>query len=193
MTWTAHSHPLLLVFHILLIVIGMVVAVLLILDYFQHHPYRFLTKDQQKEIKEKIAAIEKETYGKIVIHLLRDHKGDLSERAAKEFSRHGLFHKDKKTGVLLLISLKSRQFQILGDEHIHQKLGEKGWNDLSDRLSRNFREKKFFEGIRFLLNDLEEHFRAHFSKTKEEISATSETVALKSDGPLPDSSTGGGR
>jgi uncharacterized membrane protein len=166
MTWTAHPHPFFLVFHILVIVLGISVISLLILDYLKHHPYRFLTKDQQIEVKEKIAAIEQETHSKIVIHVLSSHAGDLRSRAVKEFSKHELFHKEIKTGILLLISLKSRQFQILGDEHIHQKLGEKGWSDLSDKLSGNFREGKFFEGIRFLLDDLEEHLKTHFSKTK---------------------------
>jgi len=60
--------------------------------------------------------------------------------------------------------LKQRQFQILGDEHIHEKLGDDGWKKLADKLSEFFKEGKYFEGISWLLEELAEHLRIHFPK-----------------------------
>lgn len=129
------------------------------------NPRNVLTQPEREELRKKIEAIEGAAHSRIAVHVIGAHKGSLYDRAVKEFSRHKLFHRELKTGVLLLISLKSRQFQLLGDEHIHDKMGEEGWNRMAAALSESFKDGKFFEGISRMLDDLGEQLKRHFQKT----------------------------
>lgn len=123
-----------------------------------------LTTDQKKKIQEKIKKIESQAHTKIAIQILPHHQGNLFDKAVELFSKHRLHHPEIKTGILILISLKARQFQLLGDKHIHEKIGEKGWNDLAKTLSESFKEGNFYEGLEQLLDDLEIDLSTHFAR-----------------------------
>ncbi len=123
-----------------------------------------LTQDERREIEEKIKSIEAKAHTRIVIQVVKSHKANLFDEAVKHFSKHRLHHDKTKTGILILISVESRQFQILGDQDIHEKITEGGWNRLATSLSEFFKAEKFYEGLIALLDDLEKHLSTHFAK-----------------------------
>jgi uncharacterized membrane protein len=128
------------------------------------NPHAILTKEEKEKICAKIREIESKAHTRIAIQVIRNHNESLYDKAVAEFSKLELHHPRIKTGILILISLEDRQFQILGDEHIHAKIGENGWKRLAEDLSRFFKEGKFYEGLDQLLDDLEIDLKTHFSK-----------------------------
>jgi len=128
------------------------------------NPHTTLTRKQKKIVREKIREIESKAHTRIAVKIIRSHDGPLYEQAVKEFSNLRLHHAQHKTGVLILISLEDRRFQLLGDERIHEKMGEKGWNGLARILSESFGEGNYFEGLEKVLDDLEIELKTHFPK-----------------------------
>lgn len=128
------------------------------------NPQIVLTQAQKKKIRDRIQEIESAAHTRIVIRFIRNHEGSVVEAATQAFSDHRLYHEKVKTGILLFISLKQKQFQILGDAHIHEKIGEDGWNRLAARLSERFKAGHFDDGIRDFLDEVSKTLEHHFPK-----------------------------
>lgn len=78
----------------------------------------------------------------------------VEERAFALFARHGLYRTRSHTGVLLLVSELERQVVILGDEAIHARLGQAGWQEHIDHLVAAIRRGEAARGILEVLEKL---------------------------------------
>ena len=78
----------------------------------------------------------------------------VEERAFALFARHGLYRTRSHSGVLLLISELERQVVILGDEAIHARLGQSGWQGHVDHLVVAIRRGEAARGILEVLEQL---------------------------------------
>lgn len=81
--------------------------------------------------------------------LLPKHRSQAAaERAAElAFLEYGIFNTRERTGVLILLSELEHKAVILGDQGIHARLQDKGWNELVAILSQNIRNKKPGDGL----------------------------------------------
>ncbi len=71
-----------------------------------------------------------------------------AERAAElAFLEYGVFNTRARTGVLILLSELEHRAVILGDEGIHKRLQNAGWNELIALLSQRIREKRPGDGL----------------------------------------------
>jgi len=52
-----------------------------------------------------------------------------------------------KTGILLFFLLGERQFYILADEGINEKVSQQVWEEVSNEIQDNFRHGHFSKGI----------------------------------------------
>ena len=52
-----------------------------------------------------------------------------------------------RNGILFFIVPSRRAFAIIGDEGIHQKVGQDFWNKLAAAMSKDFMNGKFNEGL----------------------------------------------
>ncbi len=59
---------------------------------------------------------------------------EVERRAFALFSEHGLHNTRDRTGMLILVSELERRVVILGDQAIHQKIGDSGWQAHVDRI-----------------------------------------------------------
>ena len=99
--------------------------------------YHFFTDDDFLRISETITENEKSTAGEIRVAIKEDtpmfNKNDIRELAEKEFNRLGMNATRDKTGILIYINLLLRQFYILADAGINEKVEQNTW-DRSTRL-----------------------------------------------------------
>ncbi len=81
--------------------------------------------------------------------LLPKHRAqEAAERAAElAFLEYGVFNTRERTGVLILLSELEHKAVILGDEGIHARLQNNGWNELVTILSSQIRNKKSGDGL----------------------------------------------
>jgi putative membrane protein len=79
---------------------------------------------------------------------------DVMERAFAIFTQRGLSRTKGHTGVLILLSELERRVVILGDEAIHARVGEQGWQAYIDRIVDAIKRGQAARGVEEVLRDL---------------------------------------
>lgn len=128
---------------------------------------QFLPAPDLKAIADAIAEAEKHTSGEIrvAIRQKRSRKEKLlsvEELARREFVHLGMSRTKERTGVLIFILLDARQFHILADEHINQKVEPKTWDKIAEAMSSSFARKEFRAGLETAVRSVAEHLSKHF-------------------------------
>ena len=129
------------------------------------HPHRFFSPDEKQEIVEAIRAAEKNTTGEIRIHLDRSGQGNIMDRAKTIFHRQRMHRRKHRNAVLIYLSLSDRSFVVLGDEGIHQRVGDSFWKEISQVLQRHFSRGRFSEGLKQAIREIGETLKKHFAVT----------------------------
>ena len=106
-----------------------------------------LSKIDQTAVLDAIRKVESESSGELRIHFEPKVRGEVRDFAERTFERLGMTKTKQRNGVLLFVAAENRAFVILGDKAIHAKVGDSFWDRIVARLSTQFREGKFTEGI----------------------------------------------
>jgi uncharacterized membrane protein len=99
----------------------------------------FFTEKQQSVIVEAIRAAERMTSGEIRLYV--EHRCrfvDPMHRAHEVFTHLQLHKSVHRNAVLLYVALTDKQFAILGDEGIHNKVGDNFWQTQAEHLKQHF-------------------------------------------------------
>jgi uncharacterized membrane protein len=110
----------------------------------QHNLLQIIDDDR---IKAAIVAAEKQTSGEIRVSVARFFWGNVRHAAEKAFTRMGMRATKDRNGILFFIVPSRHAFAIIGDEGIHQKLGQDFWNELVVSTAKDFMAGKFNEGL----------------------------------------------
>jgi putative membrane protein len=81
-------------------------------------------------------------------------KREVEEEAFALFARRGLYRTRARTGVLILLSELERRAVILGDEAIHARLGNEGWQAHIDRIVEAIHRGEAARGVVEVLAEL---------------------------------------
>lgn len=121
-----------------------------------------MTRDQQAEIARAISAAEDGTSGRIAVRVIPDATVDAFDRAKREFGRVGLHRHTEANAALILVAPKARQFAVVGDRALHQRVGEAFWNDVVEESQPYFARGAVSDGILHAVRRLGEAFHANF-------------------------------
>ncbi len=129
--------------------------------------YHFISDDEMLRISNRIKEVEKTTAGEICVavkehlHFLQRNK-PIHALAEKEFVRLGVDKTRDKTGILIFVLLPKRQFYIMADTGINEKVPENTWDSIKDEMQKMFLTGEFSKGIihgvQRVGNILSEHF-----------------------------------
>ena len=129
--------------------------------------YHFISDDEMLRISNRIKEVEKTTAGEICVavkehlHFLQRNK-PIHALAEKEFVRLGVNKTRDKTGILIFVLLPRRQFFIMADTGINEKVPENTWDAIKDEMQKMFLAGEFSKGIihgvQRVGNILSEHF-----------------------------------
>lgn len=87
-----------------------------------------------------IALAETRTTGEIRVHLSRKiFERDPLVRAQKLFRQFGMGQTTHRNAILLYVNLRRKKFAIIGDEGIHQHVGQRYWDELVAELKKDLR------------------------------------------------------
>lgn len=93
-------------------------------------------------IVQAIGTVESQTSAEVRVHLSRRFFDQNVERSAwKIFARERLHETRARNAILIYGNLRKRQFAIIGDEGIHERLKDEGWREIASRLETHVREK----------------------------------------------------
>jgi uncharacterized membrane protein len=98
-------------------------------------------------VKAAIEEAERNTSGEIRVSVATFFWGDVRRNAEKAFERLGMTATVHRNGVLFFLVPSRRKFVVLGDEGIHQKVGQTFWDDVRAAVSGHFRKGDFTGGL----------------------------------------------
>jgi uncharacterized membrane protein len=87
---------------------------------------------------------------------------DPMDRAQEVFLMLGMDKTRQHNGVLLYVALKDRQFAILGDKGIHEKVGDHFWQKEAHLLKIHFSRQRVVEGMEECIREIGGTLQAHF-------------------------------
>ena len=120
----------------------------------------------KKAVLEAIRAAEAGTSGEIRVHMKRGATKDASKEAPSTFLKLGMHRTKLRNGVLIFVSEKSRQFAIVGDKGIHQRVGASFWEAVRDRMLSYFAKDELQQGIVEGVRSAGEQLKKHFPLEK---------------------------
>ncbi len=142
---------------------------------------KFFSEEDESRIIEAIRAAEQNTSGEIRVHLEKKLKKDALTEARDTFVKLGMHQTEARNGVLIFIAPEHHQFAIVGDEGIHQQVGDDFWQAERDLLQHHFRQGAFAEGICEAIALIGEKLKAHFPYRGDDRNELSDEISYSKD------------
>ncbi|HEX4013168.1 MAG TPA: TPM domain-containing protein [Candidatus Cybelea sp.] len=124
-----------------------------------------MTKADRAEIAHAIAQAEDGTSGRIAVRLIPDRSVDAFARAKREFTALKLHRYEPRNGALILVAPKARQFAVIGDTELHNRVGDQFWNDVVKETQPYFARGETQAGILYAIARIGEVLRQNFAQT----------------------------
>ena len=147
---------------------------------------RFLSDEDFDAIVQAVLAAEAETSAEIRVHLERRvHRGprakrqDALGRARHVFGHLGMHRTAERHGVLIYLALEDRKLAIVGDEGIHQKVGERYWAGVRDIMVEKLKAAAPREALMAAVHEVGRVLREHFPRQPEKPNELSDQVSVE--------------
>jgi uncharacterized membrane protein len=129
--------------------------------------YSYFSDDDFLLISDKIKEMEKGTSGEIRVSMYSEElKGKeipgIRTLAEKEFVRLNMHNTRDKTGILIYLSLQLRQFYILADTGINEKVEQSQWDAIRDEIQKAFMDGKYINGLLKGIENVGKILSSHF-------------------------------
>lgn len=138
----------------------------------------FFTKEQQAQILASVREAELETSGEIRVHIETTLKGDVLDRAAWLFKKLNMDRTAERNGVLFYLAVSDRKFAIIGDAGINAKVPGGFWNEISEVLTKNFKEGKFTEGLSIGIVMAGNQLKTHFPHRPDDVNELPDEISF---------------
>jgi uncharacterized membrane protein len=130
---------------------------------FSFFKKELLTEAEKQRLVQAIRSAERLTSGEIRLYVESHCKFvNPIDRAETIFLQLGMEKTKRNNGVLLYIALKDRQYAIVGDKGIHEKVGDEFWQQQSKLLLSHFVGQRVIDGIEACIKEIGESLCLHF-------------------------------
>lgn len=133
-------------------------------------------------VREAIERAEASTSGEIVVSIADYFFGNVHRAAHRAFERLGIASTRHRNGVLLFIEPARRQFEIVADIGIHERVRPGFWTEVADRLAQRFREGDFTTGLLEAIERIGAELAIHFPRGPDDVNELADEPA-RIDGP----------
>ena len=130
---------------------------------------RRLHETENRRIQAAIEEAEKATSGEIRVFIDRKCESNVLDSAAYVFERLGMNKTEKRNGVLIYLAIESRQFAVIGDQGIHQHVGDELWHDVRTSMQHFFQLGGFATGLEQGILRIGEELRRYFPYTEDDV------------------------
>lgn len=146
--------------------------------------YEFLNDDELLRISNKIKEMEKFTAGEIAISIkikksFLEKRKTLKQLALSEFIRLGINKTKDKTGILIFIVLREREFYILADSGINEKVEPDTWDKIKELMESYFRRGQFCKGLLIAVEEIGNVLAKFFPIKKDDVNEISNMIVVR--------------
>jgi uncharacterized membrane protein len=138
----------------------------------------FFTTEQKKQITDAIKQAELNTSGEIRVHFETTCKIDVLDRAAQVFDALKMQKTALRNGVLFYLAIENKQFAILGDAGINQKVPENFWEQIKETMLTHFKKGDFAGGLEQGILMAGEQLKAHFNYKSDDKNELSDEISF---------------
>jgi uncharacterized membrane protein len=125
------------------------------MSIFPFKKKELLTDAEKQQLVQAIRDAERLTSGEIRLYVeSRCKYVNPMDRAKELFVQLGMHTTKRSNGVILYIALKDRQFAILGDRGIHEKVGTEFWVKEGELLVSYFSKNDYVGGIEACIKEI---------------------------------------
>ena len=141
-------------------------------------PSEFFSKEEKQKIIRAIEEAEKNTSGEIRVHIEKDCKTEVLDRAAYIFEKLKMHKTKLRNGVLFYLALEDRKFAILGDAGINKVTPDNFWEDIKTNMLTYFKEGKFADGLVKGILMAGEKLKKHFPYQQDDVNELSDDISF---------------
>jgi uncharacterized membrane protein len=129
-----------------------------------------------------IARTEAQTSAELRVHL--EHRlpgalqGDALIRARQVFAHLGMHRTAGRNGVLIYLALADRRLAIVGDDAIHERVGDGYWAAVRDHLVDGLRQRHVLRSLLDAIAEVGQALREHFPREPGGRNELSDDVSL---------------
>lgn len=145
--------------------------------------YDYFSDDDFLRISNCICEMEKITSGEIRVSIkekkpFKFRNLPIEEMAKNEFYNLEMDKTRDKTGILIYFSLSEKQFHILADEGINDKVEQVIWDEIRNDILKNFMDGKYCEGILTGIKEVGEVLEKYFPIKHDDTNELSNKVVF---------------
>jgi uncharacterized membrane protein len=108
----------------------------------------FFSAEEKQRVVTAIQKAEQRTSGEVRVFVeSRCRFVDAIDRAKELFFQLSLDKKVERNGTIVYVAVKDKQVAVFGDEGIHQKVGQKYWEDAINKMMVCFKQANLADGI----------------------------------------------
>jgi uncharacterized membrane protein len=113
-------------------------------------------------IRRAVERAESQTSGQIRVSVSTLFWGDVRHAAHRAFVRLGMEQTRQRNGILLFIVPSRRRFAVVGDQGIHDRVGQDFWDGVAKAISERFHKGDFTGGIIHGVETVGQQLAQHF-------------------------------
>lgn len=129
--------------------------------------------EEEQRIVAAIEAAERVTSGEVRVHLSSTRSGDALKDAQKAFRNLGMHRTAERNGILFYLALECHKFAVLGDQGIHDRVGQSFWDGIRDAMVPELRAGRWVEALELGIAEagraLAEHFPHQGTRDRDEL------------------------
>ena len=123
----------------------------------------FFTAEDKQQVVQAIRKAEQRTSGEVRVFVeSRCRFVDAIDRALEVFYQLKMNETEERNGTIVYVAVKDKQAAVFGDEGIHQKLGQKYWEEEVNKMMVCFKQSNLAEGIIQCVTDIGEALYQNF-------------------------------
>lgn len=107
----------------------------------------YLSNTEMASLVEAIKQAENQSTGEIRVHIDSTSVDHNAKVAFDVFKKLGMDQTKERNAVLFHVNFEKKYLTIIGDKGIHEKVHQKFWNDLHDKITLAFSKGKYYQGL----------------------------------------------
>lgn len=127
---------------------------------------KFLDAEQISRIEKAISVAENKSTGEIRIHIANVLFKNIFDQAVDKFKELGMDKTEERNGVLIFICPNFREFAIIGDKGINDKVGADFWNSTKEVMLNNFMQGDMEKGMLEAIAKVGQNLQSLFPSNK---------------------------
>ena len=136
----------------------------------------------KKQIEAAIVNLEKQSSAELRVYIerkipLTSSISDL-ERALQVFTLLEMEKTVARNGVLIYIAFKDHKCSVIGDQGIHQYVGDEFWRQICDTMISHFKQHKYNEGIVNAIESIGKELALYFPHQPNDCDELSNEVVI---------------